>query len=136
MSTGEKALYRLRVPDEVAGLIRHLHPQVKRKVKSALKLILSEPHAGRILKEDLKGLLSYGVGRIRIVYRIGPKRTIELITIGPRKTIYEETYRALKKEVEGSYSQKGSLEGNALYKGSAKRAENGRAKNVGVCNGH
>jgi mRNA-degrading endonuclease RelE of RelBE toxin-antitoxin system len=53
-----------------------------------------------MLKEDLKGLLSYGVGRIRIVYRIAPKRTIELITIGPRKTIYEETYRALKKEVE------------------------------------
>ncbi len=100
MSIGEKALYRLRVPDEVAVLIRHLHPQVKRKVKSALKLILSEPHAGKMLKEDLKGLLSYGVGRIRIVYRIAPKRTIELITIGPRKTIYEETYRALKKEVE------------------------------------
>ena len=99
MSIGEKALYRLRVPDEVAVLIRHLHPQVKRKVKSALRLILSEPHAGKMLKEDLKGLLSYTVGRIRIVYRIAPKRTIELITIGPRRTIYGETYRALKKEV-------------------------------------
>ena len=99
MATGEKAVYRLRVPDEVAVLIRHLHPQVKRKDKSGLKLILFNPHVGKPLKEDLQGLLSYKVGRIRIIYRIAPKRTIELITIGPRKTIYEETYRALKKEV-------------------------------------
>lgn len=99
MSTREKTLHKLRVPDEVAVLIRQLHPQIRRKVRSALKQILSDPHAGKTLKDDLKGLLSYRAGRIRIVYRIAPKPTVEIITIGPRKTIYEETYKAIKKEV-------------------------------------
>lgn len=100
MAAKNKSPYRLRVPAEVATLIRSLHPQLKRKVESSLKLILSDPYAGKSLKEDLKGLQSYKVGRLRIIYRITPKGAVELITIGPRKTIYEETYKLVKKEVQ------------------------------------
>ena len=98
MISRSKTPNKLRIPDETADLIRSLHPQLKRKIKAGLRDILSNPHVGKSLKEDLEGLLSYRVGRFRIIYRIASKRIIELIAIGPRKTIYEETYIALKKE--------------------------------------
>jgi mRNA interferase RelE/StbE len=93
-----KKIHKLRVPNEIAGLIRNLHPQLKRKVKSALKLIISDPQAGKPLKADLKGLSSFKVGQFRIIYRIASNRVIEIITIGPRKTIYDETYTIVKRE--------------------------------------
>ncbi len=93
-----KTPYKLRVPDELVTLIRSLHPQIKRKVKSALQLIISDPHAGKSLKEDLKGLKSCRIGRFRIIYRIAKNRIIEIIAVGPRKTIYEDTYVILKRE--------------------------------------
>ena len=34
------AAYKIRVPHEVAKLIRNLHPQLKRKVKASLEVIL------------------------------------------------------------------------------------------------
>ncbi len=98
MTSRRKTPYQLRVPDESADLVRNLHPQLKRKVKAGLQHLLSNPNVGNSLKEDLEGLRSYRVGRFRIIYRIAAKKIIELIAIGPRKTIYEETYIAVKKE--------------------------------------
>lgn len=40
---------------------------------------------------------NYRVGRSRIVYRLADERTIEIVAIGPRRTIYEETYRLLRR---------------------------------------
>lgn len=89
-------IHRLRIPDETADLIRGLHPELKRKIKAALKVILSDPYAGKALKEDLSGLKSYRVGKLRIIYQMHGKE-LQIITIGPRKKIYLETYRRLKK---------------------------------------
>jgi hypothetical protein len=33
-----------------------------------------------------------------IYYRIAPKRLIELVVLGPRRTIYEDTVRLLRRE--------------------------------------
>jgi len=53
---------------------------------------------GRPFRQDeLRGLNSFKVGRFRIIYKVAPKRIIEIVAIGPRRTIYEETYRLLKK---------------------------------------
>ena len=98
MAKKRKIPYKLRVPDEIADLIRSLHPRLKRKVKSALILILNDPYAGKPLKEDLKGLASLKVGRFRIIYRVASNRIIEIVAIGPRKTIYEDTYVIVKRE--------------------------------------
>jgi len=89
---------RIRVSDETADLIKGLHPEIKRRVKSALKMILTDPDVGKLLKDELKGLHSYKVGRFRIIYRLFPKGTIEIVAIGPRRIIYELTYRMVKKE--------------------------------------
>jgi len=76
---------------------RSLHPEIKRKVKAAMKIIMSDPGAGKSLRDELEGLRSFRVGRFRIIYRMPSKRVIEIVAIGPRKSIYEETYRLLRK---------------------------------------
>jgi len=87
--------HKLRIPDEVAAVIRHLHPQLKQKVRAALRTIQTDPQAGKELKEELADLHSFRVNRFRIIYRIGDD-ALEIIAIGPRRTIYEETLRLLR----------------------------------------
>ena len=91
-------LLKLRVPDEVAASIRRLHPHLKKKVRFALEAISSDPLSGKALKDDLQGLRSFRVSRFRIVYRIDARKEIEIVTIGPRRIIYEETLRLLKRK--------------------------------------
>jgi len=89
---------KLSVLDEPARFIRTLHPEIKRKIKAALAEILASPSKeGKALRDGLKGLRRFRVGKIRIVYRL-TKNVIEIVSIGPRKTIYEETYRLLKRK--------------------------------------
>jgi mRNA interferase RelE/StbE len=93
----KQPLHRLRVPDEVAGLVRGMHPTLKRKTKASLKTILANPSSGKALKDELAGLRSFRVGTFRIIYRM-TRNIIEIVAIGPRERIYEETYRLLKRE--------------------------------------
>jgi mRNA interferase RelE/StbE len=88
---------KLRALDDVAVFVRSLHPDIKRKIKSGLKLILENPNAGKALKSDLSGLYSLRIGRFRIIYKF-LENEITLITIGPRKTIYQETARLIQKQ--------------------------------------
>jgi len=89
--------HKLLVPNEVAELIRTLHPHIKKKVKASLHIILSDPHSGKSLKHELAGLKSFQVSKFRIIYRMGKGRIVELVAIGPRERIYEETYRLIKR---------------------------------------
>ena len=93
----QKKGYKLRVPDDLAALIRNMHPNLKKKVKASLKMIIADPDSGKTLKDELSGLRSFRVSRFRIVYRIAGK-AIEIVAIGPRESIYQETMHLLKKE--------------------------------------
>ncbi|MCL7489662.1 MAG: type II toxin-antitoxin system RelE/ParE family toxin [Desulfobulbaceae bacterium] len=94
-----KPAYLLRVSDEVASLIRGLHPLIKSHLRSAFATILEDPFCGKSLKEELHGLKSYRVKRYRIIYRIvRKKKELEIIAIGPRRNIYEETFKIISKE--------------------------------------
>jgi mRNA interferase RelE/StbE len=88
------------VPGWLGELVRGLHPELKRKVRAGLDRIRSDPAAGKELRAELAGLRSLRVGRFRIVYRVAPGRLIELVAIGPRRIIYEETVRLLRRERE------------------------------------
>lgn len=90
--------YKLRVTDDITRFIRSMHPELKRKIKAALKIVSSTLEAGKALRDDLVGLRSFRVSRFRIIYRIS-EQTIEISAVGPRERIYEETYRLIKKEV-------------------------------------
>ena len=100
MESRDRIRRKLRVPDEVVALIRGCHPQLKRKIKAGIRQILTEPESGISLKDEMAGLESYRISRFRIIYRVTSQQTIDIIAVGPRKNIYEETYRLIKKESE------------------------------------
>lgn len=93
------ATRRLKMSDETAELVRTLHPDLKRKIKAALQTVLIDPQSGKALKEELEGLQTFKVGKFRVVYKTPTnKGIIEVVAIGPRKTIYEETLKLLQRE--------------------------------------
>jgi mRNA interferase RelE/StbE len=81
--------------DEVRDLIRHLHPDMKQKVRIALAEIIANPSCGKSLRGELQGMSSFRVSRFRLIYRV-IAQGIEVIALGPRRSIYEETLRLLQ----------------------------------------
>ena len=97
MASKQPKKNRLRVPDHIVALIRKSHPEIKKKIRAGLEYIQKEPQLGKPLRDDLAGLKSYRVGRFRIIYRISTEKIIDIVAIGPRTIIYEETFRMIKK---------------------------------------
>ena len=93
--------YKFRIPEYLVQFVRGLHPQIKRKLRVSLKAIASDPYSGKPLKDELDGLRSFRVSKFRIIYAIASKKEIQIIAVGPRKHIYEETYRIIRKETQG-----------------------------------
>ena len=71
---------------------------IKRKLRAGLEHIQLEPEAGKALRDELTGLRSLRIGRLRIIYRVEKPGIIDIAAIGPRKKIYEETFIRVKKE--------------------------------------
>jgi mRNA interferase RelE/StbE len=90
-------MHKLVVPGDIRDLIRTMHPSLKKKVKSSLKMVLSDSYSGKALTGELTGLRSFRVSSFRIIYRIKDPEQIELVAIGPRERIYEETFRIIHK---------------------------------------
>ncbi len=87
----------LKTTAAVRDLIRHMHPDLKRKVRSALADILDNPACGKPLRGELTGLWSFRLGRHRIIYRPAAAGA-DIVAIGPRRTVYEDTtLRALRR---------------------------------------
>ena len=83
-------------------MVRRLHPDLKRKVRASLAEISREPHTGKLLREELEGLRSIRVSRFRIIFRIfSEETTVEIVAIGPRSNIYEETLRLVARDSRG-----------------------------------
>jgi mRNA interferase RelE/StbE len=89
--------YKLKMTDETRDLIRHLHPAIKQKVRVALAEILGDPSRSKALRGELQGLRSFRVSKFRIIYRV-MAQVIEVVALGPRRSIYEETLRLLQAE--------------------------------------
>jgi len=77
-----------------------MHPQLKRKIRAGLDDIIANPECGKALQLELSGLRSYRVNRFRIIYRPVADKVVELVAVGPRKSIYEETYRLIMQNKE------------------------------------
>ena len=93
----KQSFYKLRMPDDIVNLIREMHPHLKKKIKASLQTILNNPDSGKCLKDDLAGLWSFRVSKFRIIYKIQEGKYMEIVAIGPRKNIYEETYRIISR---------------------------------------
>lgn len=94
----KQSLYKLKIPDDVAELIRAMHPDLKKKIRASLQTILSDPYSGKALRDELNGLRSFRVSIFRTIYRISGKKEIEIVAIGPRERIYTETFRLINKK--------------------------------------
>ena len=90
--------YRLEMPRLLRDLIRHLPPELKAKVKAALRSIAADPHITKELRDDLAGLRSYRVVRSRVIYRIAGS-TVQIVALGPRADIYERAATELSKKL-------------------------------------
>lgn len=83
--------YPLFFTQEAKARIRHLHPIVKREIRLALEELKQNPWEGKILQRELTGFLSLRLKQYRILYQIDEdKNRIDILTLGLRKTIYEE----------------------------------------------
>ena len=89
---------KVRVPLETADAVCRLHPHLKEKVRYALEAIVADPAVGSVLKDEFEGLMSFRVGGFRVIYPVCSGSRVEIAAIGPRRVIYEETLRLLKKE--------------------------------------
>ena len=84
-------VWRVDVPPHVAEVIRHLPPEVKRRVKAAVRAVTADPTVGEPLRKDLEGLWKFRVRRYRLVYAVDRgARTVRIFAVGHRRGIYEE----------------------------------------------
>jgi mRNA interferase RelE/StbE len=86
----------LRLPPEVASLLRGLHPELKRRVRAGLDRLEADPAAGKALRGEPAGLRCLRLGRIRVVYR-ETAGAFDIVAVGPRERIYEETLRLIRR---------------------------------------
>ena len=67
-----------------------------RKVRAALAELERDPDLGEPLERELAGMSRIRVGQLRIVYRQSSVR-LEVVAIGPRRTIYTELEREARR---------------------------------------
>ena len=87
---------RIEMPRLLRDLIRHLPPELKAKVKAALRTIADDPYRAKELSEELADLRSYRVARSRVIYRIVGS-VVQIVAFGPRGDIYERAAAELSK---------------------------------------
>jgi mRNA interferase RelE/StbE len=83
--------FRPDIPPHIAEVIRHLHPDVKRSVKAAIRALSNDPALGEPLQRELDGMFKYRVKRFRVVYVVDRRRRIlRILAVGHRRAVYEE----------------------------------------------
>jgi len=89
--------YRPDIPPQVAEIVRHLPPELKRGIKQALRSLSADPFAGAPLIGELSGLWRIKIRRFRIVYELNRKtRVIRIFAIGHRREVYEQVADRLR----------------------------------------
>ncbi|MBI4433109.1 MAG: type II toxin-antitoxin system RelE/ParE family toxin [Candidatus Omnitrophica bacterium] len=91
--------YFLGLQEKEREFLRSLPPDLKKKIRSGLDAILSDPFSGKALIEDLHGLRSYRIGDLRIIYKID-HTAINIVVVGPRKTIYQKALFEIRRSKE------------------------------------
>lgn len=83
-------MYKLRISLKAENEIKKIsHPHQKAIILS-LAEIKEEPLLGKPLTRELTGRFSFRVAVYRIIYKVNKKdKTIDILTIGHRATVYE-----------------------------------------------
>jgi mRNA-degrading endonuclease RelE of RelBE toxin-antitoxin system len=81
--------YTVLLSRQAEKFYKKLEKNVKARVREALIIIENQPYTGKRLHGELKENCSMRIGKTRIIYTVSEKdKTIHIIAIGPRKTIY------------------------------------------------
>ena len=82
--------YRVIIPLELQSHLAHLPPAVKQKVHASLRLLETNPWAGKPLGQELTGYRSHPIHPYRIIYRIETQeRLVRLVRVAPRREVYD-----------------------------------------------
>lgn len=93
--------YRLVIRTTAAGVIRHLPPGIRRAVRPALDSLARNPSLGEALHGELQGWFKFRVRRYRIIYGLDrARRTLNVLAVGHRRSIYEELAEASQAPTE------------------------------------
>ena len=91
--------FQLDIPPHVAEVFRHLHPDIKRPIKAALRALIHDPAIGAPLERELVGLLTYRVSRFRVVYAVDrTHRTIHVMAVGHRRRVYDDLTEMIRRK--------------------------------------
>jgi mRNA interferase RelE/StbE len=86
------------IPPEVVAVLRTLPPDLKRAMKSAIRLLCRHPDAGDPLRRELEGLWRYRVRRYRIVYGLERSaRVLRVFAVGHRTSVYETLGKSMRR---------------------------------------
>jgi len=89
---------RVKFTPEASDLVKKLHPESRRQIKSALKELCQKPDSGGDLQEELSGFKSYKSKRYRVIYKINEEENaIEIYYVGHRRDVYEQFRNLLNK---------------------------------------
>lgn len=80
---------KVRVTPQVAGFIRRLAPEPRRRVRQALRDLARGKGDIRALESPLDDYCRLRIGPYRVVLRYGPSRTIDCVFAERRSIIYE-----------------------------------------------
>ena len=82
--------YAVLLSHQAEKFYKKLKKNIRARVREALTILESQPYAGKRLHGELRQNYSMRVGKLRIIYTVSEKdKTIYIIAIGPRKTIYQ-----------------------------------------------
>ena len=82
--------YRVIVPPELREFCAHLSPTIKQKLHASLRLLETDPHAGKLLARELTGYRSYAIHPYRVVYRVkASHRIVRIDMVAPRREVYD-----------------------------------------------
>jgi len=83
--------YGLRFTPTAMTIFTKLHPDIKKRIRLALKEIVASPYTGKELQAELIGYRTCKTARYRVIYRVNePEECIDVIYIGHRRDVYEQ----------------------------------------------
>lgn len=82
--------YRVAIQPEHRERFAHMPPNIKQKLHAGLRLLETDPLAGKPLEQELAGYRSYPIHPYRIVYRIDSSRkVVHLVIVARRREVYD-----------------------------------------------
>ena len=83
-------MYRVKLTPTAVEMFNHLHPDIKKTLKSTLKEHNKNPYMGKELRDELIEYRSLKINRYRAIYQIDDQhKEVIIFALGHRRDIYE-----------------------------------------------